>query len=238
MLALTIQTMRQITIDSFIDFIGHTEIFDLLVNLVVFRGQAIEGNLLPSIARSDPTKNPFAREKMINQQLKLLGAAMLPADGQSHLDLLVLAQHFGLETRLLDWTTNPLVALWFACADRAKGDVFVYALEADNHLEEDPYSSEAASLLETKVFQPRFNNPRITAQQGWFTLHRYSSKSSYFVPLERMTKTKGSLHEFRIPEKKRKDILSSLDRHGISARTLFPDLEGLCRYLNWKHREV
>ncbi|WP_426993561.1 FRG domain-containing protein [Methylomonas sp. CM2] len=230
--------MRQITIKSFTDFIGHTEIFDLVVNLVVFRGQAVEGNLLPSIARNDPTKNPLDRERMMIRQLKLLGAALLPAAEQSALDLLVLAQHFGLETRLLDWTTNPLVALWFACADRAKGDVFVYALEADNHLEEDPYSSEAANLRETKVFQPRFNNPRITAQQGWFTLHRYSSKSSYFVPLERMPKTKESLHEFRIPSQKRKEILGSLDRHGISARTLFPDLEGLCRYLNWKHSEA
>lgn len=230
--------MIKITIKSFIDFIGHTDVFDLVVNLMVFRGQAIEGNLLPSIARSNPTKNPLARERMMNRQLKLLGAALLPAAEQSALDLLVLAQHFGLETRLLDWTTNPLVALWFACADRAEGDVFVYALEADNHLEEDPYSSEAATLRETKVFQPRFNNQRIIAQQGWFTLHRYSSKASYFVPLERMTKTKESLYEFKIPEGKRKEILSSLDRHGISARTLFPDLQGLCRYLNWRHREA
>ncbi len=229
--------MRQVTIKSFTDFIGHTEFFDLVVNLVVFRGQAVEGNLLPSIARADPTKNPLERERLMARQLKLLGAALLPAAEQSQLDLLVLAQHFGMQTRLLDWTTNPLVALWFACADKAEGDVYVYALEADNHLEEDPYNPEA-SLRETKVFQPRFNNPRITAQQGWFTLHRYSSKTSYFVPLERMSKTKESLHQFKIPAARRREILNSLDRHGISARTLFPDLAGLCQYLNWKHSEA
>ncbi|MGP1666017.1 MAG: FRG domain-containing protein [Rhodanobacter sp.] len=205
------------------------------MNFVVFRGQSVEGRLLPSIARPDPQVNPLKREHAMFTQLKLLGAALLPTGEQSYLDLLVLAQHYGLHTRLLDWTTNPLVALWFACADPTPGDVFVYALEADNHLEENPYALEPKSILETKVFQPRFNNPRIVAQQGWFTIHRFSAKNRMFVPLERNAKTKASLHEFRIPNGTRQDILNSLDRHGVSARTLFPDLQGLCRYLNWRH---
>jgi hypothetical protein len=170
------------------------------------------------------------------KQLKLLGAAHLPTGNIETLDLLVLAQHYGLETRLLDWTTNPLAALWFACADRKPGDVFVYALEADDHLDPDPYDSDPLKLLHTKVFQPRFNNPRIIAQQGWFTLHRFSAKDRMFVPLESSAAMKDSLTEFRIPENSRLEILQSLDRHGVSARTLFPDLSGLCQYLNWRHR--
>ncbi|GAA80474.1 hypothetical protein P20495_2989 [Pseudoalteromonas sp. BSi20495] len=32
-----------------------------------------------------------------------------------------------------------------------------------------------------------------------------------------------------------KTMLKALDRHGVNSHTLFPDLEGLCKYLNWKH---
>lgn len=228
--------MRKYIIKSFVDYVRETDPFDLLAHFVVFRGQPVEGSLLPGIARKDPCVNPLDREREMLKQLKLLGAAHLPTVSVGTLDLLVLAQHYGLETRLLDWSSNPLAALWFACADRQPGDVFVYALEADDHLDPDPYDGDPMKLLHTKVFQPRFNNPRIIAQQGWFTLHRFAAKDRKFVPLEVSAAMKNDLTEFRVPEKHRGEILQSLDRHGVSARTLFPDLGGLCQYLNWRHR--
>jgi hypothetical protein len=33
------------------------------------------------------------------------------------LEDLAIAQHYGLATNVLDWTTNPLVALFFACGE-------------------------------------------------------------------------------------------------------------------------
>ena len=228
--------MHQFEANNFAEFVHTTHGFDLVAKLTIFRGQAFQGNLIPSVARKDKTKDTTEQEKEVIKQLILMGASMLPPGPQNELELLVIAQHFGLKTRLLDWTSNPLVALWFACADPAPGDAYVYALCADDLLANDVYDASPFSRSETRVFQPRLNNSRIIAQHGWFTLHKYSSKSRKFVSLETNPSTKKHLTEIRVPAGKRAGVLQSLDLYGISLRTLFPDLEGLCRYLNGKHK--
>lgn len=227
--------MRSEKVTSFVDFIKQSDFFDVLCHSVVFRGQPVQGNLLPSIARKDPSVDTTDTEKKVLEQLKLQGASMLAANGDTDLDLLVTAQHYGLKTRLLDWTTNPLIALWFACADYKDGDVFVYGLEADSLLGENVYEKSPFTPSKTRIIQPRLNNARVIAQQGWFTLHRYAKKNSRFVPLEHNAETKRYLHEFIVPASKRAAMLAALDRHGISSKTIFPDLSGLCSHLNWKH---
>jgi hypothetical protein len=230
------EALKQVEAKNFAEFVKTTDVFDLLAELVVFRGQAKKGNLIPSIARPNPKVDTTAREKQVLEQLQLLGASHLNGLEHKPLDLLVLAQHFGLKTRLLDWTSNPLAALWFACSDSEPGDAYVYALIADDFQEKDVYTKDPFTTALTRVFQPRLNNPRIIAQHGWFTLHRYSKTTSEFVAIEQNRDAKRKLTEIRIPANRRDEILASLERHGISRRTLFPDLEGLCKHLNWKHK--
>jgi len=202
---------------------------------LLFRGQRCKGNLLPSIARGRESEDTSSLEKDLISQLRLSGASLIPNSINTDLDLLVLAQHFGLRTRLLDWTSNPLAALWFACADRDKGDVYLYALDYTKFQDKQVYEKSPFDHKKTRVFQPRLNNSRINAQHGWFTLHPFSTKTNYFVPLERNGEIKESVYEYAIPEGKRQRLLIQLDRLGVSERTLFPDLQGLCRYLNWRH---
>lgn len=228
--------VHTVIVKSFAEFVKHTEVCDLIADLILFRGQAVKGNLIPSVARKDRTTDTTAQEKKVLEQLRLMGASLLPPGETSPLDLLVLAQHFGMKTRLLDWTSNPLAALWFACDDQKEGDVFVYALVADDLLEANVYATDPFARSQTLVFQPRLNNARIVAQHGWFTLHRYAKMNKRFVQLESNPATNKHLTEYRVPAKNRPDILRSLDRHGVSSRTLFPDLIGLCTHLNWKHR--
>ena len=161
---------------------------------------------------------------------------ILPRNDMDDWELLVVAQHFGMKTRLLDWTSNPLAALFFACSDWRKGNVNVYALDAGQFLSEPKKGPFETG--KTQVIRPNLNNPRIIAQHGWFTAHKFSRSTGKFVPLEKNNEIKKSVQEMIIPEGARTPLLKSLDRHGVSSRTLFPDLEGLCKYLNWKHNNA
>ena len=199
----------------------------------LFRGQPVRGNLLPSIARPNPKVDTTTKERQVLGQLSLLGASLLPAQTQNQLELLVLAQHYGLQTRLLDWTANPLAALWFACSTKAPGTGFVYEIAADDLLSASTYNQDPFEAVETRAFQPRLSNARILARHGWFTLHRWSPPGKKFVPLEINPRTRSRLVEYAIPEAVKAELMVSLDLLGISYRTLFPDLSGLCSYLNW-----
>lgn len=219
---------------NLVEFVGLIDSLDLVSSAPIFRGQPTAGNLLPGIARRDPTQDTTSIEREMLRQFSLVGAHLLPAVATS-LDQLVIAQHHEMRTRLLDWTSSPLAAAWFACSSRQSGDVYVYAFDTQDELLDDPYTFDPFHHGETKVFQPRQNNARIVAQQGWFSLHTFSKKSKCWVSLDKNEKLKKRLILIEIPEESRVEMLKSISRHGTSMRTLFPDLVGICRDLNWRN---
>ena len=88
------------------------------------------------------------------------------------IDRLTLAQHYGLATQLLDWTLNPLVALYFACESQSRTDgiVFIFSphpgdtgiLDDDDLLKEDAW----------QTLRPRRFDQRMVNQDSVFTFHR------------------------------------------------------------------
>lgn len=90
-----------------------------------YRGhESLSYDLIPSVLRSgrDATES-YLYHKIISE---------LPQEfpGHSHIDNLVKMQHFGSDTRLLDITANPLVALYFACLEKKDeaGIVYVFCV--------------------------------------------------------------------------------------------------------------
>ena len=206
---------------------------------VLYRGQRENMALLPRIARLRLQRSIPETERRMLQHLKRQALPHLGLLPDTDWDWLALAQQFGMATRLLDWTQNPLAALWFAVekpparegTQQKEGVVWVFrAKESDlaSTSEEDPFSGQL-----TKVFQPDHITPRLAAQSGWFTVHKYVSSKKRFVRFEQHTRYKKQLAKLTVPGPCFADLREQLDRLGVNAAALFPDVAGLCAHLSW-----
>lgn len=206
-------------------------------DVVLFRGQHGKKNLLPRVVRKDPTCNTVRDEMHMLAELRRHASIYGPDIAQmDDWDLLVYAQHFGMSTRLLDWTQNPLVGLWFACANEdAESSSYVYVFEPPKDAFIGEQRQEAGPFKQgrTRVLKPNLNNARIVAQEGWFTVHRYATQLKRFVPLDQNIKLAPYISCFEVQGTMKTEFLRRLSILGVNHRTVFPDIGGMCNHLNW-----
>jgi hypothetical protein len=212
----------------------------------LFRGQSNRWDLRPKLGRLTPRLKVdiLELEKKMIFEFKNQSLGLLPSNPHSEWDWLAIAQHHGLATRLLDWSTNPLVALWFAVREPFKavepkinedsGVVWLMNPDDTDFIQVDDTEGPYDRFY-TKLFRPRSLTRRIVSQSGWFSSHAISMNTGNFSKLEKIQKHKPKLAQILIPGSAFSDIRSDLARLGFTEASMFPDLDGLSRSIVWNH---
>jgi len=209
-----------------------------------FRGQAdAKYSLLPSLFRTEKgrevEKAMFFKYRQLSRKLPTV------YNETSAWDDLFYMQHYSIPTRLLDWSENLGIALFFATYGcKAETDVGLYLLNPHklnkkSSLQGIPIIPDDVMGLEymenylnnTSItphfpiaIKPYFTNDRLNAQRGMFTIHGNNLENIENSCSEAVVK-------IIIKHKAIEEIKDNLHIFGINESTVFPDMQGVAYHV-------
>lgn len=159
---------------------------------------------------------------------------------------MITMQHFGMPTRLMDITRNPLVAIFFACnnLDRAKSDGVVYTFAPKNN-EFLNFEDEDLKKLR-KLFEKNNGDGEndeflngICFIKGIAKNQRINSQSGDFIFVGKGENIPKELHDLPaltivIDAPTKKVLLEQLESLNIHGGAVYPDLTHMSNYIRAK----
>ena len=241
--------MKEYTAHNVGELVG---VIDQLPDCTIwFRGHSVaDWDLLPSVQREPYRK----REQSLANDFYMKASVTLreKPDFRSYSDWITIMRHYGLPTRLLDWSRSPLIAAYFATADWMQypdDDACVWVLyperlNAEEGFQQYLYSIDSHTAVQ--MIRPAFKREyqpdnqkvidkvlacypiehdlRVYVQQSAFTLHNTERRLEEICD-EQM------LSRIRIPREVKKKFLEELNLLGITVSYVYPDSEHIAREL-------
>ena len=197
----------------------------------VFRGLGDDSyDLIPTIGRNS-SYNSSRERAVLDVFRRRITEYVDNPKALDEWDTIGLAQHHGAPTRLMDWTSNPLVAAYFATSAEGKGgDPVIVARGVRpseiiaTELNPDPLSAGTGFVL------PRFFTYRISSQNGLFSVH-----SDPTQPLFDHREARFDQFKFTIPLRHRKYFQRRLFYFGFDAQRIMGDVDGIGSRLKWQY---
>lgn len=190
----------------------------------IFRGHAaFKWELKPSIGRyfhGDWSKVAELEQKSLSD-FKKRSVPYLKHRPDSDIEWLCLMQHHGCATRLLDFTTSPLIALFFASDPEVREDGALIAATYGRSYE-NVSDEKLFSRTHSFAYHPSHITERIIGQHGCFI---YSNQ-----PNQPLSNKQIEIH--KIPLREKYQIRKELQILGIDYSVLFPGIDGVCKHIN------
>ncbi len=203
----------------------------------MFRGHSdASWSLLPSLSRFSKCVGGYDNIADLESHLleKFLQYAMPFRDLRAlpYIEQLVHCQHFGLPTRLLDWSTNPIKALFFAVEDpRMDGvDGAVYITEPTGWWEG---TNNIKSVDSLAAFFPELLHDRVGAQDACFIAFPYPAKGMEIAEMTAMNYPGELEFLFRVlvPKRSKRELRRQLATLGVGHHTVYPGLDGVAKWV-------
>lgn len=200
-----------------------------------FRGHSSKSyKLLPSIGRIKDYSEE--KERTLFNEFRRHYHSYTTHHLDKSIDVLFLAQHYRLKTRLLDWSQNPLVSLYFCCSEKNEDDGVVLVKKI-------PYSDKELRADESDENRPDWDafynkgESLKTDSEPVFILpdnfeRRFRHQSGIFECFFNPQKEGTADYTITIPSECKKEILKQLNLMGINEAFVYPDLEHLAQMLS------